>query len=103
MAAVCGLVMAAGSAGADDGKVSGRVSVGGKPLAVGRVIFHLENGQFVGSKVKDGKYTIDRVPTGILTVTAEGDGIPAKYTRDDRSPLRVMVKEGEGMIDFNLL
>jgi hypothetical protein len=98
----CGLVMAASSAGAADGKVSGVVTVSGKPLAAGKVVFHLADGQFVGSKVKDGKYAIDRVPAGTRKVTVEGKGVPDKYADGESSPLTVEVKGGDGTFDFDL-
>ena len=101
--AVCGLlVLFTFPALAADGKVTGSIVVGGKPLASGKVIFHLDNGQFVGSKVENGTYTIDRVPVGTRKVTVEGDGVPAKYTSEDTSSLTAEVKEGTGSFDFNL-
>jgi hypothetical protein len=87
---------------ATDGKVMGTIIVGGKPLATGRIIFHLDNGQFVGSKVKDGKYVIDRVLVGTRKVTAEGEGVPAKYASEHTSSITAEVKEGTGTFDFNL-
>ena len=102
MAAGCGLGLTTNPACAADGKVAGAVAIDGKPLAAGKVIFHLANGQFVGSKVKDGKYAIDRVPVGTQKVTFEGDGVPAKYSLDDKSPLTAEVKEGDGTFDFDL-
>jgi hypothetical protein len=98
----CGLTMVVSPANAADGKVSGVVTVSGKPLADGKVVFHLANGQFVGSKVKDGKYAIDRVPAGTRKVTVEGKGVPAKYTDDETSPLTVEVKDGDGTYDIDL-
>lgn len=96
------LFVSAASAVAADGKVSGTVTVQGKPLTAGKVVFHLENGQFIGSKIKDGKYAIDRVPTGTYKVTIEGKGVPDKFNRDETTPLTVEVKEGEGIFDFDL-
>jgi hypothetical protein len=71
-------------------------------VASGRIIFYLDNGQFVGSKMKDGVYTIDRVPVGTRKVTVEGEGVPAKYAAEDTSALTVEVTEGTGPIDFSL-
>jgi hypothetical protein len=94
------LLLTASVASAADAKLSGMVTVKGKPLAVGKVTFHLDNGQFVGSKVKDGKYEIDRVPTGTRKVTVEGEGVPAAYAREEATPLTVEVKEGKGAYDI---
>jgi hypothetical protein len=87
---------------AADGKVTGTIFVDGKPLAAGKVIFHLGNGQFVGSRVKDGKYTIDRVPTGTRKITVEGDGVLAKYTSEDTSGITVEVLDGTNYADIKL-
>jgi hypothetical protein len=101
--AVCSLlVLSTSSVIAADGKVTGKVVVAGKPLASGRIIFHLDNGQFVGSKVKNGDYTIARVPVGTRNVTVEGAGVPAKYAAEDTSALMVEVKEGSATFDFSL-
>lgn len=78
------------------------VTVGGKPLSAGKITFHRDNGQFLGSKLKDGKYTIDRVPAGTLKVTVEGKGVGAAYTFENTTPLVVEVKEGAANFDFNL-
>jgi hypothetical protein len=88
------LVLSPSPVMAADAKVTGIISVKGKPLAAGKVIFYLDNGQFVGSKVKNGKYTIDRVPVGARKVTVEGAGVPAKYASEDTSDLAVEVPKG---------
>ncbi|MDY3552605.1 carboxypeptidase-like regulatory domain-containing protein [Gemmata sp. JC717] len=88
------LLLFAPAAVAADGKVSGTVTVNGKPLAAGRVIFHLDGEQFVGCKVKDGKYVIDRVPTGTRRVSIEGKGVPDTFGTEV-SPLVVEIREGQ--------
>ena len=88
------LVLAAFPALAADGAVSGHVVVNGKPLDEGRILFHLRGGQFVGSKVKDGAYRIDRVPEGAWTVTVEGKDVPAKHSSETTSALKVTIKDG---------
>ena len=100
--ATCGLFLSSTPAAmAADGKVTGTVNVGGTPLAAGKVTFHLED-QFIGSKIKDGKYTVNRAPVGTYRVTFEGKGVPAKFTSDDNSPLRVEVKDGINEFVFEL-
>ena len=96
----CGLTLISGQVSAADGQVSGAIAVGGNPLATGRIMFHTTDGQFVGSKIKNGKYAVDQIPTGTRKVTIEGDGVPAKYSFDDKSPLTVEVIEGENTLDF---
>jgi hypothetical protein len=101
--AACGLLVASPSpVAAADGKVTGRVVMRGKPVLSGRVIFHLDNGQFVGSNIKDGKYAVDRVPVGTRKVTIEGEFVPATYGAEDTSPLKVEVREGPCTFDFSM-
>ena len=85
----------------EEGKVSGSVTVSGKALTEGRVFFHLADGQFVGCRVKDGKYTLERVPQGTWKVTVEGDGVPAKQKSDTTTDLTAKVKEGDNTFDFD--
>ena len=96
------LMLGASTAFAADGTVSGSVRVGDKPLAAGRIIFHLDGGQFVGAKIKDGAYRIDRVPVGTHKITVEGDGVPARHASDETSSLTIEVKEGNAVHNFNL-
>src|SRR5580698_4403437 len=78
---------------AADVKVSGKITLDGKPLAAGKVTFHLDNGQFIGSKVKDGAYKIDHLPPGKYKVTVEGKDVPATYTSEEKTPLVVEIKD----------
>jgi len=96
------LVLSPSPVMAADAKVTGKLYVDDKPLATGKVFFHLDNGQFVGSKVKSGKYTIDRVPVGTRKITVEGDGVPAKYASEDTSSLTVEVQKGTNNWDIRL-
>lgn len=85
-----------------DGSVTGHVILRGVPLEKGRIFFHLDDGQFVGSKIKDGNFQLTRVQTGSKKVTIEGDGIPAKYTFDDKSGLVANIEVGDNLLDFNV-
>jgi hypothetical protein len=100
--AVCVSLLSADPASAADGKVTGRITIKGESLAAGRVIFHLDDGQFVGAKVKDGKYTIDRVPTGARKITVEGNGVAPKYAAENMSGLTLEVKKGSSTFDIVL-
>jgi hypothetical protein len=93
----CGRVAAA------DGTVKGNITVNGKPLAAGKITFHLDNGQFVGAKFKNGSYTVDRVPVGTHRITVEGEGVPAKYSSEDTTGLMAEVKEGAANLDLALV
>ena len=86
-----------------DAAVKGVVTFRGKP-AVGRVFFHLKGGQFVGCRLNDeGKFAIDRVPTGQYPITVEGDDLPKKYAEEKVSPLRIEVREGKNEFSIELL
>jgi hypothetical protein len=102
--AACGLLLlSATPALAADGKVAGRVTFEGKPLSGARVIFYLGNAQFVGSRTdKDGTYAVDRVPVGTHKVTIEGAGVPDRYSSEDKSSLKVEIREGKNELDFDL-
>jgi hypothetical protein len=102
LAACLVLSLSTAHARANDGKVSGMITVAGKPLAAGRIFFHLEDGQFVGAKVKDGKYTVNRVPVGTRKVSVEGKGVPKKYASEDTSGLTLEVKDGSATHDLVL-
>jgi len=82
---------------------TGKITLDGKPLANGKITLHREDGLFIGSKVKDGKYAIDYVPAGRFIVTFEGQGVPAKYGDEKASGLVVMVTTVDKIVfDFNL-
>jgi hypothetical protein len=90
------------SAMAADPKASGKITLDGKPLATGKVTYHLDNGQFIGSKVKDGEYKIDHLPPGKYKVTVEGKVVPATYTSEEKTPLVAEIKDAAVNLDFNL-
>jgi hypothetical protein len=106
------------SAGEELASVKGRVTLDGQPLPFGKVIFHLPDGQFVGSKIKaDGTFKIDRVLPGAHKVTVEATRktaakgktavpavnlIPAKYSQEERTALRVEVRKGQNEYNFEL-
>ena len=105
-------------AGEELASVKGKLALDGKPLAFGKVIFHLTDGQFVGAKLKaDGTFKIDRVPPGTHKVTVEATRksaakdkpaapavnlIPAKYADEERSVLQVEVRKGQNEYNFEL-
>lgn len=84
----------------DDGRASGEITFGDKPLAAGKITFYRDNGQFVGCKVQDGKYLIDHIPIGTHKVTLEGKRVPRQYESDDTTPLVVEVIEGKNVFDL---
>jgi hypothetical protein len=102
LAACLTLLFSPPLATAGDGKVTGTITVNGKPLAAGKVIFHLDDGEFVGAKVKDGAYKIGRVPEGTRKITIEGKGVPAKYASEDTSGLTSEVMVGDQTFDISL-
>src|SRR5262245_22311831 len=71
--------------------VGGKVIYNGKPLTDATIIFHLADDQFVGAKIKDGKFRVDRVPFGATKVTIESKKvrIPAKFASPETSGLSI--------------
>jgi hypothetical protein len=96
------ILLSGGRVSAADGTIKGNITVNGKPLAAGKITFHLDNDQFVGAKVKNGSYTVDRVPVGTHRITVEGEGVPARYSSEDTTGLMAEVKEGANQFDVAL-
>jgi hypothetical protein len=101
--AASGLLLAAAPAANDaDVKVTGTVTINGKPLSAAKVAFHLDD-EFVGAKTKvDGKYTVNRLAPGTFKVTIEGKHVPEKFASDDKTPLVAEIKAGKNVLDFAL-
>ncbi len=94
-------------AGEEQVSVTGKVTLDGRPLPDGKVFIHLSDGQFVGCKIKDGSFKIGRVPLGTHKVTVEmrRDGLnalPARYSEEKLSALRVEVKKEANVLDLLL-
>ena len=87
---------------AADGKVSGTAAFDGRPIAEAKITFHRADGQFFGTKIKDGKFSLDVLPPGKYVVAFQGGGIPEKYGSEDKSSLVVEMREGEATFDFDL-
>jgi hypothetical protein len=100
------LVALIGSARAADpetGSLEGKVTLNGKPLAKGKVIFHPKEGNAITAELSDdGAYTAKDVPTGKLSVTIQGEGVPKVFTDSKTTPLQVEVKPGKATVDFEL-
>jgi len=82
--------------------IEGQVVLDGQPLAAGKIFFYLDDDQFVGSKVKEGAFKMSRAPVGVWRVAIEGETVPPKFASERTSPLRVDVREGRNVFDFNL-
>ena len=83
--------------------VSGTVTVNGQPIETGKIIFSLEDDEFMGAKIKDGKYHIKRLPAGTWRVAIQSKSAPKKYGEEDTSPLTVKIQGGvSNTIDFDL-
>jgi hypothetical protein len=93
------------SASADetDAPVKGVVHVEGKPVVAGKIIFYVDDDEFVGAKIKDGKYKITRVPAGNWRVAIESKEVPEKFWDEETSGLQVRIKARvSNTIDFDL-
>ena len=84
--------------------VGGKVIYNGQPLDEAKITFHIEDDQFVGSKVKDGRFRVDRVPVGTWKVTIDSKTVelPTKFSSPEMSGLSVEVKEGKVAVNFML-
>jgi hemoglobin len=84
--------------------VSGKVTVDGKPLDAGKVIFHPEEGKSVSVMLKeDGSFELKALKPGkyILTVDA-GPAVALKYSDPTKSGLQVVVLKGTNNHDIEL-
>jgi hypothetical protein len=84
--------------------IEGKVTYNGKPLPDGSITFHLRDDQFVGARIKDGQFRVDRVPVGTVKVTFSSKKlrIPTKYGIPETSPLTLEVKSGKGVAEFQI-
>lgn len=93
-------------AAADDklAMVEGAITYKGVAVPNGTIIFHLPDDQFVGAKIKDGKYRVDRVPAGTakVTITSGKVRLPAKFAGPETSGLTIEVKAGKATFDIRL-
>jgi hypothetical protein len=97
------LAGAARAADPETGMVEGKVTLNGKPLVKGKVIFHLKDGNAITADLKeDGSYMAKDVPTGTLPVSIQGEGVPKKFTDRKTTPLQLEVKAGKSTADFEL-
>jgi hypothetical protein len=101
---VTAVMLASLPAWADEGTatVKGKVTMNGKPVANGRIFIHCEKDQFVGAKIKDGNYSVDRVPVGNHRITVEADGIAEKYSDEEKTSLKMHVRLGDNIVDLSL-
>jgi hypothetical protein len=100
---VLALVGSLHAADPETGTLEGKVTLNGKPLAKGKVIFHPKEGNAITAELSDdGTYTAKDVPTGKLSVTIQGEGVPKVFTDSKTTPLQVEVKPGKATVDFEL-
>jgi hypothetical protein len=122
--ALCVIAIGCGGDSASDlpptHKVTGNVTLDGKPVAKGEIIFESEQDAKEGrppgtGEIKDGKYEANvyagktkvkisaQIETGPKDATGEApteESIPAKY--NEQTTLEFEVKEGENKKDFDL-
>jgi hypothetical protein len=106
--AACALFVNGGTVSAGGGDlatVAGEVTYKGQPLTDATITFHLEDDQFVGAKIKNGKFRVDRVPVGVVKVSIESKKapLPAKFASPETSGLSVEVKKGKVTVNFQLI
>jgi hypothetical protein len=84
------------------GSVAGLITLDGKPVAGGWIMFHGVS-QSVGAKSRtDGEFLVPIVPKGDYTITVEGLGLPPRYSAENQSGLHVFVNEGQNEMRFEL-
>jgi hypothetical protein len=100
---LCLLATGRDSAAQSGTPVHGNVKFEGKPLAAGRIVFYLDDDEFIGAKIKDGRFKLRYVPEGTWRVAIESLDVPAKYRGEETSGLSVQVRAGvTNRFDFEL-
>jgi len=82
--------------------IDGKLTLDGQPIADGTIVFHLDDDEFVGTRIKDGAYKVTRVPAGQWRGTITGRGVSAKVSLGGTSRLRVEIRHGRNTIAFDL-
>jgi hypothetical protein len=105
--AACAVFVSGGpvsAVGEELATVGGKVIYNGKPLTDAAITFHLKDGQFVGSKIKEGKFLVDRVPHGTWKVTIDSKkiGLPAKFASPETSGMKIEVESRKVPVTFML-
>ena len=105
--AACAMILNHGSASAADNEVAtlgGKVVYNGQPLTDATITFHLKDDQFVGGKIKDGRFLVERVPFGTVKVTIDSKKVtlPAKFVSPETSELSVEIKQTKVAVNFML-
>jgi len=100
---LCMTLLLLGPASADEPNpvVDGTVTIRGVPVADGKILFHLADDEFVGGKIKDGRYRLTRVPTGTWRISLQAQSVPAKFGSEEASRIMVDVKPGRNTIDLD--
>jgi hypothetical protein len=81
------LPLCASGCGSSTATVEGTVSIQGKPVKSGSVIFYCQDKQIVRGLIVDGQYTIPNVPCGHATVTVQAHAkVPSGLRLDQRLP-----------------
>jgi hypothetical protein len=105
--AACAVLVSGAPASAADEKlatVGGKVIYNGRPLKEGVITFHLKDDQFVGARIKNGTFRVDRVPFGVVKVTIDSRKVrlPAKFASPETSGLSVEIKTPKVPVNFAL-
>jgi len=102
--ALCMTLLLGGTARADEPNlvVDGTVTFRGVPVADGKILFQLADDEFVGGKIKDGRYRLTRVPAGTWRISLQAKGVPARFASEEASPFRAEVKPGQNSIDLDV-
>ena len=100
------------------GDISGTVTLDGNPVSAGQIIFVDSLDKPQTGEIKNGAYTVKRVPTGKATIAVipqitvtfggpaaggnKGPDIPVKYGDPKQSNLSFDVKQGQNKFDVPL-
>jgi hypothetical protein len=85
-------------------RVSGKVTVSGRPLINGTITFYPDKGAPYGAAaaaVSDGEYVMEMLQPGDHAVALQGEGVPMKYSSRN-SGMKMEVRGGANSVDVAL-
>jgi hypothetical protein len=84
------------------GSVRGTVTVAGYPIPKAKIFLHPDGGKTIASRVRDGAFVIEKVPTGTLRVSVEEEGLAKRYADAATSGLSIKIKGGANEVHLKL-
>jgi hypothetical protein len=93
------LYLAGGCGGKPVGEVSGSVTYQGQPIVLGTIGFIDAAGAISTGIIRDGKYQVERVPVGEVTITVQAHELPLEF-RPPSDPAAPLPERDQSLVDL---